>query len=597
MMYSSFLTHVATCLTFSSLFIAQPAKAEPIRVLTSTSEQAHVAQQLTVKSPVDYLNTRINALALVRSKNWQQALPQLQKLTKSYQDDGDTWYLLGLTQIQLTHYEQAIIALKKALSLGVNLTNIPTGSRPSNDIMIKIAGAYAAQGKVNEANEWLSKSLSARYGERSSLATRSVFDSIKDNEQFQRLTGNYKDTSLNREQQWNADLDFLLSEIKRLHVNEQASNNPDLIALANNLRSDIPKLTDQQIVFGMMKMIGTLGNGHNFIVPTFGEKGNFTRLPVQFYAFIDGLYIVDADAEAEFSDLIGYKVTAFGQTPTAEAMAKVAEINPRDNEMQQLWLAPYYLAMPEVLAGLELSDASNEASITLENAQNMQKTIRLRGRTFEFRGFPTLPGNHQKSPQYLQNVTKPYWYEVDKSNGVLYAQFNAVAQMKTQSLAQFSAELIETIKDGEVNHLVLDLRHNSGGNGSILPPLLKALIYFEAAKPEGKLFVVMGRNTFSAAQNLLTNIDSFTNAILVGEPSGSRPNHIGEAGRFRLPFSGVFGLVSSQFHQTSRAEDHRIWIAPHMPVLPDSTRYFNGVDPAMKAIYSVLDKNVDGLVK
>ncbi|WP_235956688.1 MULTISPECIES: TPR end-of-group domain-containing protein [Pseudoalteromonas] len=595
MMYSSFLTHVATCLAFSSLFIAQPAKAEPIRALTSTSEQAHVAQQLNVQSPVDYLNTRINALALVRSKNWQQALPQLQKLTRSYQDDGDTWYLLGLTQIQLAQYEQAIIALKKALSLGVNLTNVPTGSRPSNDIMIKIAGAYAALSKVDEANEWLSKSLSARYDERSSLANKSVFDPIKGNQQFQHLTGNYKDTSLTREQQWNADLDFLLSEIKRLHVNEQASNNPDLITLANNLRSDIPKLTDQQIVFGMMQMIGRLGNGHNFIVPTFGEKGNFTRLPVQFYAFIDGLYIVDA--EAEFSDLIGHKVTAFGQTPTAEAMAKVAEINPRDNEMQQLWLAPYYLAMPEVLAGLELSDASNEASITVENAQNMQKTIRLRGRTFEFRGFPTLPENHQKSPQYLQNVTKPYWYEVDKSNGILYVQFNAVAQMKTQSLAQFSAELIEKIKHAEVSHLVLDLRHNSGGNGSILPPLLKALIYFEAAKPAGKLFVVMGRNTFSAAQNLLTNIDSFTNAILVGEPSGSRPNHIGEAGRFRLPFSGVFGLVSSQFHQTSRAEDHRIWIAPHMPVLPDSTSYFNGVDPAMKAIYSVLDKNVDGLSK
>ncbi|WP_255230534.1 tetratricopeptide repeat protein [Pseudoalteromonas sp. HM-SA03] len=319
MMYSSFLTHVATYLTFSSLFIAQPAKAEPIRVLTSTSEQVHVAQQLNVKSPVDYLNTRINALALVRSKNWQQALPQLQKLTKSYQDDGDTWYLLGLTQIQLAHYEQAIIALKRTLSLGVNLTNIPTGSRPSNDIMIKIAGAYAALGKVDEANQWLSKSLSARYDERSSLANKGVFDSIKDNMQFQRLTGNYKDTSLTRDQQWNADLDFLFSEIKRLHVNEQASNNPDLITLANNLRSDIPKLTDQQIVFGMMRMIGTLDNGHNFLVPTFGEKGNFTRLPVQFYAFSDGLYIVDA--EAEFSDLIGYKVTAFGQTPAAEAMA------------------------------------------------------------------------------------------------------------------------------------------------------------------------------------------------------------------------------------------------------------------------------------
>jgi len=43
----------------------------------------------------------------------------------------------------------------------------------------------------------------------------------------------------------------------------------------------------------------------------------------------------------------------------------------------------------------------------------------------------------------------------------------------------------------------------------------------------------MGRETFSAAQNLLTDITKYTNAILVGEPNGSKPNHVGEAGWFK----------------------------------------------------------------
>ena len=98
----------------------------------------------------------------------------------------------------------------------------------------------------------------------------------------------------------------------------------------------------------------------------------------------------------------------------------------------------------------------------------------------------------------------------------------------------------------------------------------------------------MGRETFSAAQNLLTDITKYTNAILVGEPSGSKPNHIGEAGWFKLPYSGLMGLISTQFHQTSKAEDHRKWIAPHIPVGLSSTEYFAGYDKAMTTIMEVL---------
>jgi C-terminal processing protease CtpA/Prc len=156
-------------------------------------------------------------------------------------------------------------------------------------------------------------------------------------------------------------------------------------------------------------------------------------------------------------------------------------------------------------------------------------------------------------------------------------------------LKDFNIELRNQITQNTTEYLILDIRNNHGGNGSILPPMLKTIINFEAMNPEGSVFVLMGRETFSAAQNLLTDITKYTNAILVGEPSGSKPNHIGEAGWFKLPYSGLMGLISTQFHQTSKAEDHRKWIAPHIPVSVSSTDYFNGNDRALDAIMEVIN--------
>lgn len=106
--------------------------------------------------------------------------------------------------------------------------------------------------------------------------------------------------------------------------------------------------------------------------------------------------------------------------------------------------------------------------------------------------------------------------------------------------------------------------------------------------PKGKIFVIMGRGTFSAGQNLLTDITKYTNPILVGEPSGSKPNHIGDVGWFQLPYSGLMGMISTQFYQDLKTEDNRKWIAPHIPVSLSSTDYFTGNDKALNIIMEVI---------
>jgi len=53
-------------------------------------------------------------------------------------------------------------------------------------------------------------------------------------------------------------------------------------------------------------------------------------------------------------------------------------------------------------------------------------------------------------------------------------------------------------------------------------------------------------------------------------------------------YSGLMGLISTQLHQDSKAEDNRKWIAPHIPVSLSSTDYFTGNDKALNNIIEVI---------
>ncbi len=281
-------------------------------------------------------------------------------------------------------------------------------------------------------------------------------------------------------------------------------------------------------------------------------------------------------------------------TNAEEALQKTNAINARDNDMQTLWLGPYYLVLPDVLKGLGIVENANQVAITLKDRSVKSQKIIMNTISWNFSDFPKMPKLKDKEqPLFLSKTEDPYWHKLIPENNSIYVQFNIVTQKETQSLKDFNIELRSQISKNKVQHLILDLRHNHGGNGSILPPMLKTIINFEVMNPDGNIFVLMGRETFSAAQNLLTDITKYTDAILVGEPSGSKPNHIGEAGWFKLPYSGLMGLISTQFHQTSKAEDNRNWIAPHIPVGLSSTDYFNGNDKALNTIMEVIksDKN------
>ncbi|MAW28795.1 MAG: hypothetical protein CMP98_09320 [Gammaproteobacteria bacterium] len=69
----------------------------------------------------------------------------------------------------------------------------------------------------------------------------------------------------------------------------------------------------------------------------------------------------------------------------------------------------------------------------------------------------------------------------------------------------------------DTEHLIIDLRRNNVENSFYSRILVRSLITFGIANPSYRTTFLQGSNTFSAAQNLATDIDRMTNATFVGE--------------------------------------------------------------------------------
>ena len=88
---------------------------------------------------------------------------------------------------------------------------------------------------------------------------------------------------------------------------------------------------------------------------------------------------------------------------------------------------------------------------------------------------------------------------------------------------------------------------------------------------------------------LSSMVEFHTEAIFVGEPTGSSPQFYGEDTHFRLPYSGLTGSISSRWFQNRFiSDDERPWIGPDIVAELTLDDVRNGRDPALEAIRQYL---------
>ena len=218
--------------------VAAPEESSEVLILATPRSGANKSTDMTnsaigrdptdinVTDPVSYYAKRVRAIQLVKDEYWQEARPLLEQLTAGFKDDGDTWFILGLTHMGLGQWQEATEALENALALGTRLFGMPGDGANPNDMMIRLAEAYGQMGDEERAIHWIDQALNARWDDRPKLAGTSLFQRGKNpnfkafeaSEAFQRAAGSYLPNELSRVEGWRYDLHYLASEVERLHV-------------------------------------------------------------------------------------------------------------------------------------------------------------------------------------------------------------------------------------------------------------------------------------------------------------------------------------------------------------------------------------------
>jgi hypothetical protein len=199
------------------------------------------------------------------------------------------------------------------------------------------------------------------------------------------------------------------------------------------------------------------------------------------------------------------------------------------------------------------------------------------------RANPTAP-----LPFWLRDANNPYWFDYFAAERVVYCQFNLIQHKEDESLDAFWDRLFAFIATHDVAALILDLRLNNGGNLMLNPMLIHHLIRAGRINEQGRLFTIIGRRTFSAAMHLTAQLAQHTHTLFVGEPTGSRPNFVGEENQFRLPYSGLIVSASNLYQQGSDPWDQRVWIAPDIGAELSANDMRMDHDPALAAILAYL---------
>jgi tetratricopeptide (TPR) repeat protein len=546
-------------------------------VLAQTTPSQEVRTQ-------ELLNTLAHARAKVTAKEWNEAAKLWEKVVQLNPVTGEFWYQLGEARYKAQDYRNAIPAYEQALQLGFGF--------PASRVR-DVARCQVMLGEKTQALNSLEHAFAIGYRRIDLVRDDPAFQGLRAEPRFQRLVATVDTSRMSRTEGWRYDLGLLARELKRLRYQPFKSiSEPDFDAAVKEIHDSVPRLTDMQIIVEMMKLVARVRDGHT-VIYGISERPEFHRnLPLELTYFEEGLFITAADEKHD--DLLGAQILKFGEHTTEQVLQGLDPLIGRDNEMAPKVMGPVRMMNLPLLQGLGLISDPGQVLLTIRDRQGTIRTVPLEadseiparrlwdGLPAGWKSFSqTLPG---PLPLYLKNRYADYWFEYLPEFRTVFFQFNHVRNNEQEPLAAFCDRLIKFINENNVDRLVIDMRWNNGGDTTIVQPLIHDLIRCDKINQRGKLFVIIGRKTFSAAQNTATFIERNTHAIFVGEPTGSSPNFIGEDNAFELPYSKLRVSVSDFYWESSWPDDHRPWIAPLLYAPPAFEAYRSNRDPAMEAI-------------
>ena len=305
-----------------------------------------------------------------------------------------------------------------------------------------------------------------------------------------------------------------------------------------------------------LKVIAALNDGHS-VMASSSRNEIFGYLPITVKWFEDGLYVVRINEEN--ASILGSKLVKVNGIDISLVLTKLRAVVPHGNDSRFKKYAYSYLRLPGLLYALGITTNSAQSTFSfLKNGvlsdvtfDNMPDEVYEKTTFVEYDSVKdSLPFSRQKPEDY-------YWFTYDSIHKAFYFQYNRIGNMKTERASVFASRMWEAVDTLEIDKFILDVRDNGGGQFAYALPFIQGILDRPKINARGKLFVISGYNTFSAALDLVRNLEVKSNAIIIGEPPGDYAASSGDAESFVLPQTKVKIQLSTVFHPTVFENDNR----------------------------------------
>jgi len=383
-------------------------------------------------------------------------------------------------------------------------------------------------------------------------------------------------------QQWRDDLAFLTRELPKRHPDPFAHTPKDKFeAAAADLDGKIDHLNADQVYIGLDQLANLIGDAHTYV--EFPDDN--ANLPLDVRRFGSETRVVAV--ASGYEQALGSRVVAIGAVSIAQARDLAATITPiAETEPLKEARIDGFLTTGMALHGLGITPDRSSAIYTLVTDDGKQSIV-----TFN----ALAP---KAEPKWVHVVAQLPLSEQHVNGSAACTYLSAARTLycnvhQIRDLAAPSREMFDILKRERPDKLVIDLRNNGGGDYNVgLKYLIEPLRKESKINQRGHLFVLIGANTFSAAMSNAAQFRTMTNAMLVGQPIGEKPNSYQEPRQFALPNSHLVVRYSTRFYKFVEGQDNVV--APDKAITPTWEDYKNGDDVVLEWVLAFKDSQHNG---
>lgn len=401
-------------------------------------------------------------------------------------------------------------------------------------------------------------------------------------------------------EKWQDELRTLHESLLARHVDlYHATPQAEFEAAVARLHERIPSLSVNETLVEFSKLVALVGDGHTSFYPGEQKGKVFRFVPLHLWSFSDGMYVTSAPVR--YSHLLGKRLVRIEETPVEEAVERVSTTIGVDNDMGYAYSVSFDILRPELLHILGIS--SSPDSVRFEFDGGVSETfqaINLKG--YQQGQYMTANGVYPDgkpvsrrleylfaTPLTLPHLSerKYYWWEYLEDEQTLFFQYNTCWDQRDRpTVAAMAQEVFDFMDTNPVERLIIDLRQNTGGEPETARALIDGLAARTDFTEQGRLFVLVGRRTFSAAVTNAAELRRDANARLVGEYPRGKPNSPSEGRDIDLDRTKIWLTVSTQFVERDAALEDADYLPLEIQVSHPFQSYRDAIDLDLEAALS-----------